>query len=190
MTTQGGGWTLAFNQNVSFVPSEEGSLTSVCYAEACTNRAYSTVAIATDVMLDFDTLPISSNVYLARAVITGVHSTSRGRTLHTLMTTGPAYLEREDNSNISLTVNDPAGCAALPGEFAFLVCNECDDPSGDPCGVPVLTLGDADSLCDDVKFAIGASVSYTSAWGNCSGWPPGPNWGLGGYPGYFRMWVR
>jgi hypothetical protein len=190
MTTGGGGWTLAFNQSTSFVPTEEGSLTSLCYTELCTNRAYSTVPIEADVMFDFDTLPISGNVHLARATVIGVHSQTRGRNLRQLMTTGPAYLEREDNSNISVDVSDPAGCAALPGEFAFIICNECDDPSPDPCGSPVLTLGDSDSLCDSVKFAIGASVSYTAGWGNCSGWPPGPSWGLGGYPGYFRMWVR
>ncbi len=193
METQGGGWTLVLNESPSFDPMVDGITTQVCHDDNCTNRAYSTVPVGADMMLDMRDGDIAGDSYLARAVVLGVHSASVGKTVRTLFTTDRFYLEKEDNSNVFVTSNAPSGCSSLPDDARTMLCNDCDAAS---CGTAVVTFGDrgSDSTCPEVQntvFAIGGSYSYTTAWPNCAGWPQAPNSsGHHHYPNNFRIWVR
>lgn len=197
MTAEGGGWTLVLNEGAStdtgwFAPATPGSATSVCYGESCTNLAYSTVPVRADVMLDTSDSPIQDEQFLARVVIEGIHVASRNRTVRELFTTGPNYLEREDNSNVRVV---GLGCAQLPVDLNRVFCDPCSQ-AGVTCGTPVLVFGDSNPCIPaDGPFAIGAAMSYSSAWDNCGGWPQftvGSNEGVNVrfYPENFRIWVR
>jgi hypothetical protein len=145
-------------------------------------------------MLDMRDGPIAGNNQLARVVISGVKASTRGKTVLALFTAGPNYLEKEDNSNLTVQLSGAATCAdTLPQDMAALVCTSCD-AADTTCQAPVIVFGDSDSSCVDpgtYTFAIGAADSYTSPWTNCAGWPQAPD--LGGtsyYPENFRIWVR
>jgi hypothetical protein len=193
METNGGGWTLVLNESASFDPMGKGITTDVCHDINCTNRAYSLVPVEADMMLDMRDGDIHGDIYLARAVVLGVHSASVGKTVRTLFTTDRFFLEKEDNSNVFVTTDAPLGCNALPDDMSRMLCNECDAA---PCGTAVVTFGDrgSESTCPEVQdtvFAIGGSYSYTTPWPNCAGWPQAPNSsGHHHYPSNFRIWVR
>jgi hypothetical protein len=193
MATSGGGWTLVLNESPSFDPMGEGSTTDNCHDDNCTNRAYATVPVEADMMFDMRDGDITGDAYLARAVVLGVHSATVGKTVRTLFTTDRFFLEKEDNSNVFVTTDAPAGCSALPDDMRLMLCNDCDAA---PCGTAVVTFGDrgSDSTCPEVQntvFAIGGSYSYTIPWPNCAGWPQAPNSsGHHHYPDNFRIWVR
>jgi hypothetical protein len=118
---------------------------------------------------------------------------SRGKTLRTLFTTGPNYVDAEDNSNVAVRLVDAADCSTLPIDLAGLVCSGCTTAG---CKVPVIVFGDADSAegCRATavpRFAIGGSNDYATAWNNCAGWPQDPNFAdRDFYPDYVRVWVR
>jgi hypothetical protein len=194
MTTEGGGWTLAFNEGPSFDAQGEGVTDRLCYSENCTNRAYSTVELVTDLMLDGRDGDIVGVNYWTRVVVLGVHDATRGKTLRQLFTTGPYFVEREDNSNVTVSVVQSVACDSVPADYDHIVCGPCG--TGENCGAPVITLGDpgSESSCPNVQdavFAIGASASYTAIWDNCAGWPQSPNRiGNSYYPDNFRVWVR
>jgi hypothetical protein len=193
MTAQGGGWTLVLNEGPTFVPTSLG-FTGSCYSKSCTNLAYSSVPLGSDVMLDMRDGPIVGNNQLARVVITGVKATSRGKTVLALFTTGPNYLEKEDNSNLTVQLGGTKDCVGtLPQDMAALVCTSCDAADA-TCQAPVIVFGDGDSSCvapGTYTFAIGAAYSYTSPWTNCAGWPQAPSLGATSYyPQNFRIWVR
>jgi hypothetical protein len=145
-----------------------------------------------DLMLDMSDGDIVGETFLARAIVTGAHTASRDKTLRTLFTTGPYFLEKEDNSNLVLDVHDALGCPAIPWDMNQLLCNPCS--SGANCGTSVIVLGDRDSACavpSQAPFAIGAALSYSVAWTNCAGWPQAGNYGgYHYYPNNFRLWVR
>src|SRR6185295_4107276 len=53
MTQDGGGWTLVFNAGTGFVKTDTGAPSANCFnTSGCTSRAYSTVPISADLMLD------------------------------------------------------------------------------------------------------------------------------------------
>lgn len=193
MSTQGGGWTLAFNQGPSFDAQTEGA-DQLCYSENCISRAYSTVPLVADVMLDGRDGAITGESFWVRVVVVGVHELTRGKTLRQLFTTGPYFVEREDNSNLSVMVGEAVDCSLVPRDFDSIICGPC--ASGTGCGSAVITFGDpgSESSCPNVQdavFAIGASISYTAIWDNCAGWPQSPNRiGNSYYPDNFRLWVR
>jgi hypothetical protein len=185
MTSSGGGWTLVLNEGTSFEPLTEGTADAACYLANCTSRAYSTVLVGFDVMVDSADVPISGEGHASRAVVTGIHASSRNRTVRELFTTGPFFLELENNSNLALAVGSPVGCDSLPGDFREAVC-----------GLAVLTFGDQANggVCphvNGVTFAIGIWASYSGGWDNCAGWPQNPNdGGTNWWPDYYRIWVR
>jgi hypothetical protein len=192
MKIAGGGWTLAFNQGPSFDPLTTGLENANCYSSNCTSAAYAMVPMHADLMLDLSDGDIVGETFLARAIVTGAHANSRDKTLRTLFTTGPYFLEKEDNSNVTLDVHDALGCAAIPRDMSTLLCNPCG--AAENCGTSVIVLGDRDSACaaaSQAPFAIGASVSYSVPWTNCAGWPQAVNYGgFHFYPNNFRLWVR
>jgi hypothetical protein len=197
MTAEGGGWTLVLNEGARteagwFASATSGSATSVCYSESCTSLAYSTVPVRADVMLDTSDSAIYDEQFLARVVIAGIHVASRNKTVRALFTTGPNYMDREDNSNVRVV---GLGCAQLPTDMNRVFCDPClqNDVT---CGTPVLVFGDPNSCRPlDGSFAIGAAMSYSSPWDNCGGWPQFPV-GYNGtvnvrfYPENLRIWVR
>lgn len=193
MANEGGGWTLAVNEGTSFDPTTTG-VTTACYSSSCTNVAYARLPLDSDVMIDISNEPIVTSTYTARIIVSGVHAMSRGKTLRTLFTTGPHYLDTEDNSNVAVRMIGGAACSTLPTDFADLVCEDCTTPD---CTAPVLVFGDFDSAasCRAVgaavpKFAIGGAYAYDKPWTNCAGWPQDPNRAADFYPDYVRVWIR
>jgi hypothetical protein len=193
MVNEGGGWTLAVNEGTSFDPTTLG-VTAACYASSCTNAAYAHLPLENDVMIDISNAPILNATYTARIIVSGVHAMSRGKTLRTLFTTGPNYIDAEDNSNVAVRMIGGADCSTLPVDMARLVCDECSLAG---CKVAVLVFGDFDSAagCREAgapvpKFAIGGANAYDSPWTNCAGWPQDPNRAGDFYPDYVRVWIR
>ena len=192
MTAEGGGWTLILNQNTKFDVAAPSSA-DVCYDTLCTSAAYRTVRLGADVMLDVSDAPIAGDTFSARAVFTAIDGTARGKTLHQLFTTGPYYLDDDQNSNVSVRVPSGRSCAsALPWELAGLLCDACHADGG--CGQAVLVFGDAHPGCLEqgaLTFAIGAAYSSTQAWDQCAGWPQAPNYtGYNYLPDNYRIWFR
>jgi len=192
MVAEGGGWTLVLNAGASFDQTTNGVAGAQCYRQNCTSLAYSTVRVSADVMIDVRNGALVADNYSARVVITGVAMASRGKTVRTLISTGPNYLEKEDNSNLVVRLSGSDSCDdTLPSDMAASVCNSC--PTGMACAGPVLVFGDDDPGCVDssFKFAIGAADSYTEPWTNCAGWPQSPSVGdIRYYPENFRIWIR
>jgi hypothetical protein len=193
MVQEGGGWTLVVNQGTDFDPKTSGAADAVCYLSSCTSIGYSLVPINSDVMMDVSDSAIAGATYGARLIVTGVHAMSRGKTLRTLFTTGPNYLEAENNSNLAVRMRDGADCNTLPQDFASAVCQSCDTAS---CKKPVLVFGDGDaadecSAAAGAHFAIGAANDYATPWHNCAGWPQHTAYSQTSfYPSYVRVWVR
>lgn len=191
MSAEGGGWTLVLNAGTGFDRSAQGSASAQCYNQNGTNLSYSTVPLAEDVMLDVRNGAITGTNYTARVIIKGVHAATRGKTVRTLFNGGPNYLEKEDNSNLTVRLSGSAACGtALPQDMATAVCTTC--AGGVACGTPVLVFDDTDPGCGTARsFAIGAAESYTAAWANCAGWPEAPDvGGINYYPNNFRIWIR
>jgi hypothetical protein len=191
MVAEGGGWTLVLNAGVAFDQTTNGVAGAQCYRQDCTSLAYSTVPLAADVMLDVRNGALVADNHSARIVITGVAAASRGKTVRTLIDTGPSYLEKEDNSNLLVRPNGNASCAeTLPTDMAALACTSCTP--GVACEAPVLVFGDSDPGCVDTpfKFAIGGASSYSVPWGNCAGWPQQTAIDNRYYPSNFRIWIR
>lgn len=192
MVAEGGGWTLVLNAGAGFDQTTNGVAGAQCYRQNCTSLAYSTVSVSADVLIDVRNGALVADNYLARVVITGVPMATRGKSVRTLISTGPNYLEKEDNSNLVVRLSGPDTCHdTLPSEMAASVCNSCT--TGAACVAPVLVFGDDDPGCVDTpfKFAIGAADSYTDPWSNCAGWPQNPSVGDERYyPQNFRIWIR
>ena len=191
MVAEGGGWTLVLNAGVAFDQAANGVAGAQCYRQDCTSLAYSTVPLGADVMLDVGNDALVADNYLARVVITGVASASRGKTVRTLINTGPSYLEKEDNSNLVVRLSGNASCdETLPSDMAALVCSSC--AAGAACDAPVLVFGDSDPGCADppFHFALGGATSYSVPWGNCAGWPQQPAIDIQYYPNNLRIWIR
>lgn len=191
MMLEGGGWTLVVNEGPGFDPTTAGVADALCYAARGTNIGYSLVPLNADVMLDISNSPIAGTTYTARLIVTGVHEMSRGKTLRTLFTTGPNYVEAENNSNLAVRMRDSAECNTLPADMAKLVCDKCSTAD---CKAPVLVFGDQDlnSGCYESgapRFAIGGASDYTTAWENCAGWPQAEEDSTF-YPAYVRVWLR
>jgi hypothetical protein len=193
MVLEGGGWTLVVNEGTTFDPTSHGVADALCYASSCTNIAYSLVPLVSDVMLDVSNSPIAVTTYTARLIVTGVHAQSRGKTLRTLFTTGPNYVEAENNSNLAVRMRDGAECETLPTDLAKIACQKCDTAD---CKVPVIVFGDADAApgCRTTPvphLAIGAATDYATSWSNCAGWPQDPDYAdFDFYPDYVRVWIR
>lgn len=192
MIAEGGGWTLVLNAGSGFDQTTTGVSGAQCFRQNCTSLAYSTVPVSADVMLDVRNGALVADNYLARIVITGVATGTRGKTVRALISTGPNYLEKEDNSNLVVRLSANDTCQdTLPSDMAALVCTSCK--AGTACHAPVLAFGDNDPGCTDnpARFAIGAADSYSVAWDNCAGWPQRPSVGdIRYYPENFRIWVR
>ena len=118
---------MVLNAGVAFDQTANGVAGAQCYRQDCTSLAYSTVPLAADVMLDVRNGALVADNYLARIVITGVAAASRGKTVRTLIDTGPSYLEKEDNSNLvvrlsgdaSKSTSDAARSSASPPATPF-----------------------------------------------------------------------
>jgi Fibrinogen beta and gamma chains, C-terminal globular domain len=180
MTAEGGGWTLVLNRGTEFVPTSMGVATELGYEARGTNLAYSTVLLEADVMLDVRMDAIVREGHTARAIITGVHTKTRGRTLRDLFTTGPNYLEAEDNSN--LVLKSSIECQFSPTDLSPLFCD-----------TPVIVFGDRDTSCNpgSPTFAIGGARSHSQRWDNCAGWPQATVVaGVQHLPNNIRVWIR
>jgi hypothetical protein len=180
MQTSGGGWTLIMSEGTAFVSSTMGVTTSTCWVGNCTNRAYSTLPLGADMMLEVHDGVISGSTYTGRAIVIGIHAATRDKTLRTVMTTGPFYVEAENNSNLTIQPSD--GCTTLPFiDMREMFCGTrvvtFTDPTGTQCGIQAV-------------HALGGAESYTAIWDNCAGWPtvtkPRGNY----YPDNIRIWTR
>lgn len=193
MSQEGGGWTLVVNEGPSFDPMTTGEADALCYSSSCTSIGYSLVRLDSDVMLDVSNSIIAGTTYTARLIVTGVYPMSRGKTLRTLFTTGPNYVEAENNSNLVVRMRDGADCNTLPWDLGKLACLSCDTAG---CKEPVLVFGDGDAEpgCRTgavPHLAIGAANDYATPWSNCAGWPQDPDYGgVDFYPNYIRVWLR
>jgi len=193
MMLEGGGWTLVLNEGKDFDPTTNGVADALCYSSSCTSIGYSLVPLEADVMIDVSNSPIANTTYTARLIVTGVHEHSRGKTLRTLFTTGPNYVEAEDNSNLAVRMRDGAACDTLPLDLVKMACQTCDTAG---CKVPVIVFGDtdADPACRTgpvPHLAIGGAADYSTPWTNCAGWPQDPDYhDFDFYPDYVRVWVR
>ncbi|HEY8943779.1 MAG TPA: fibrinogen-like YCDxxxxGGGW domain-containing protein, partial [Polyangiaceae bacterium] len=195
MIEEGGGWTLVLNEGTTFDPMGAGTADALCYSASCTSAAYSRVLLEADVLLDVSNAPIVGANYAARVLISGVHAMTRGKTVRALFTSGPNFLEAENNSNLVVRMSGNADCAStLPRDFAALVCETCNTAG---CKVPAIVFGDTDSATECrpgspvPHFAIGANYDYVTAWNNCAGWPQDPNYvATDFYPDHFRVWIR
>jgi formylglycine-generating enzyme len=190
MSVDGGGWTLVLNQDETFDPAAFGD--DFCTHGRCTSLAYSRVQLERDLLLDFNSGPILADQYSARALIRGVHPAALGKTVRELFTSDQFFIEREDNSNVSVSVPSQVPCSeSLPPDMAALLCQTC--ATGQSCTAPVMVFGDGDPGCttDPFRFAIGGAHSYGEPWDNCAGWPQAPDYGEGDYyPKNVRIWVR
>jgi hypothetical protein len=188
MSAEGGGWTLVLNENTSFDPQTLGANAELAYESSGTNLSYSTVLLESDVMLDVRLEPISAEVFTARAVITGIHAQTRGRTVRDLFNSGPNYLEAEDNSNLLL--RSSIECNFSPLDLSPLFCTSCNGVGA--CAAPVIVFGDHDPSCGTTQpFAISGAQSYSEPWDNCAGWPQAPvAGGQRHFPDNFRVWIR
>jgi formylglycine-generating enzyme required for sulfatase activity len=191
MSVDGGGWTLVMNQDETFDPMSFGD--ESCAFGRCTSLAYSRVPLESDLLLDFNGGPIVEEQFSLRALIRGVQPAALGKSVRELFTTGPFFIDREDNSNVSVSVPSQAACVeSLPSDLGTLLCKTC--AAGQPsCTTPVLVFGDPDPGCgmEPFRFAIGGAYSYSEAWDNCAGWPQKPDYGGGNYyPKNVRIWVR
>ena len=193
MSVEGGGWTLVLNQDENFDPTTLGA--DSCIDGLCTNLAYSRVPLESDLLLDFSNSPMVAdnlNAFSARALIRGVHQLAQNKTVRELFTTGPFFIDREDNANVSVSVPSQVPCKdSLPDDLADLLCPAC--PTGESCSAPVLVFGDADMGCtlEPFRFAIGGAKSYIDPWDNCAGWPQKPNLnGVDYYRKNVRIWVH
>jgi hypothetical protein len=150
------------------------------------------VPLESDLLLDFDKNHIDADQFSARALIHGVQQPARGKTIRELFTTGPFFIEREDNANVSVSVPSGVPCTqSLPHDMADVLCPNC--ATGQSCTSPVMVFGDDDPGCttDSFRFAIGAAYGYNDRWQNCAGWPQDPGYGGGDYyPNNVRIWVR
>jgi hypothetical protein len=198
MVEAGGGFTLVLNEGVDFMPKTPGTDDAICYGANCTSSVYSTLPLGRDVLIDVADRDIVAAQYAARVLVLGVHAATRGHTLREMFNGGPYFLERGDNSNVTVTATNGAPCEqALPRDFATLLCQTCSDAT-QVCGAPIITFGDADSACVSPPpvFAIGASRSESEAWTNCAGWPQAaqlndPDLGaIDFYPTNIRIWIR
>jgi hypothetical protein len=114
---------------------------------------------------------------------------SRSKTMRTLFTTGPNYVEAENNANLTVRMTDDADCTTLPTDLVRTVCETC---VGADCKVPVMVFGDGDAAagCREgpvPHLALGAASDYATPWHNCAGWPQVPG---RFYPDHVRVWVR
>jgi len=181
METDGGGWTLAFNQSAdAFNGNEDGVLDNACHDVNCINRAYSTLPV-TDLLIDVSDADISGTRSDVQTRIDGLEDSTQGHTLRELFTTeGPWFAEAEDNSNVSVVWNNGESCDD-PGTWAEYQSIICSDM--------VLTFNDPAGCGQEFDFHMGASWSHEMAHSNCAGWPQG----LGAnsfWPNNFRVWVR
>ena len=190
MTVDGGGWTLVLNQDETFDPTTLGD--DSCVSSPCTSLAYSRLPLESDLLLDFNSTPIEADQFSARALIRRVHPAALGKTIRELFTTGQFFIDREDNSNVSVSVPSGLTCSqSLPQDLAEVLCQSC--ATGQSCNAPVMVFGDNDPGCpmESYRFAIGAAYSYSEPWDNCAGWPQDPGYGGGDYyPKNVRIWVR
>src|SRR5437762_9421528 len=144
MTAEGGGWTFVLNQDETFDPTTLGS--DSCVNDRCTTLAYSRVPLESDLLLDFASGPIVADQFSARALIRGVHPTALGKTIRELFTTDRFFIEREDNSNVSISVPSGLTCSeSLPRGLAGVLCLNC--VTGQSCTAPVMVFGDNDPGC-------------------------------------------
>jgi hypothetical protein len=153
------------------------------------------VLLESDLLLDFSDSPMTGdqfNAFSARALIRGVHELARDKTVRELFTTGPFFIDAEDNANVSVSVPSQVPCEqSLPSDLADLLCTACS--TGESCSAPVLVFGDADMGCtlEPSRFAIGGAKSYTQPWDNCAGWPQKPNLGNDDYyRKNVRIWIH
>lgn len=182
MTHDGGGWTLALNEDASFDASTDGVTDQGCYDANCVNRAYSALPIEADLRFDAGNADIAGEAYLERTILAPVAPGIEGLTLKHLMTTlstddavNDGWVLQDANTAI-LDADGTSSCGSLPDDYDGTVCT----------GDHVLTLNDLDG-CTDQRFAIGGSTDASTDWSNCGGWPenPGTHW-----PTNFRIWVR
>lgn len=190
MSQAGGGWTLILNQGATFDPMTDGSDDGAYYWMNGVSAAYSTLPVRSDIMFDMSEADIKGDAYYVRAIVLGIQDATRNDTLKNLFTTGPHFVEQEDNSNVTLVADGFDACDALPTDMQQLLCNPCS--SATSCATSVITLGDGDAACSDSpRFAIGGSLADTVPWTNCAGWPQAPDYGgYVYYPSNFRIWVR
>jgi cysteine-rich repeat protein len=180
MEIDGGGWTLAFNETAMvFDETADGVTDNACYLENCTNRAYSTVLLTSDILIDGSDGDMAGAQYDARTQVLGVEAMTLDHTMRELFTTpGPWYVEAEDNSNVTNSFQNMFDCNNLWGDYGNLIC-----------GDNVITFYDQ-AGCNGPVLEIGSSVDYVTPHNNCAGWKAttmdyGYHW-----PENFRIWVR
>lgn len=175
MTTDGGGWTLLFNDGTTFDTTAPGTPDVDCFNTSnCSNLAYSTIPIAADIMFDAADTAFTGTNQSVRSIVKSIDPAMRGKTLSYLFNTvGTWYVDDATNSNVTNLFASGFDCTSWPEYLDAL------------CGGGQLQLNDTTYGCGAGPFAIGNSAAT-----NCARWPKRPNSSQNWYPDVFRMWVR
>ena len=97
MTTSGGGWTLAFNTDgptfCSSFNSVAGGASSDCFSNTnCFSKAWSTVPITSDLMLEFKNSGFTGSGWGVQSVLSSVNTPLIGNTLQYTFANGYRWL--------------------------------------------------------------------------------------------------
>lgn len=176
MDHAGGGWTLLGSfLDTTFDVDNTGSGVKPCYDEACINRAYSTLVLGRDLLIEWSDLAISGEAIDGRGTFSRIDATLSGRTLRdTFLATTPTFVQAPATT-VTLTWFNGKSCSTWPN-WGAAVCQN---------GIQVVLQ---DPACGGAPpFHIGMGDSYTNVAGNCDGWPqtPGIN-----FPHAYRFWTR
>lgn len=188
MEDNGGGWTLTFAKkaiNPIFDPIPEVFWLATVYDadscwknQSCLSQAFASVPATKDLMFDSSDAPIIEDIYLARTVVTDIHSGTAGMVVKEMMTGENLYVDLEDNSNVTNTFFDGASCGTW-SEWGNAICS-----------TDVIVMQDKTMLgaCGYNYATIGLNASYSTTSTQCGGFPQ--NHYNKRFPVYMRMWVR
>ena len=171
-----GGWTLLGSfLDSSFDVDESGSSTKPCYEEACINRAYSTLPLGRDLLIEWADLAIAGSSIDGRATFSRVDSGLSGRTLKAVfLAAEPSFVQAPSTTVIPVWFNGK-DCASWPNWGAGICQIAVQVVLQDPAcgGAPV--------------FHIGIGNNFMDVQGNCAGWPQSPG---NDFPRAYRFWTR
>jgi len=176
MDTEGGGWTLLGNfVDSAFDVNDPGGTNQLCFAEPCANRAYSTVPLGPDLLIEWAGASIVGSTVEGRGVFSGIEPKTAGRSLRAIfLAPSPSFLQTQ-STVAKLTWLNGKSCTSWPNWGAAICQPNVQAVFQDPSG------------CNSTIFQIGLGSSFSMVKDNCDGWPqhPGMN-----FPHAFRFWTR
>jgi len=175
MTTDGGGWTLLFNERyTSFNNSATGSASNFSNTNGI-SLAYSRVPIGDDLLFEARngniTNSTTNDVRLLEGVPSGANG-AKGRTLRDMLANGTTYYRANDGTATITILND-----------ALSESNWEEMLRPNPSSSQRITF--RDYYDSGGNFDIGAH-----GWDNQAGWPQNIDDGSQHYPANIRLWTR